>query len=62
MAGGIQQPGKEKKEIKAEKKTIDQTENMDDNISTSRFKNSKSNYLKLNVIDRKCNVFYILKL
>lgn len=36
VAGGIQQAGKDKKEIKGEEKKDEETENLDDNVSTSR--------------------------
>lgn len=39
VAGGIQQSGKEKKEIKTEEKKDNEAENIDDNISASRFEN-----------------------
>lgn len=44
IAGGVQQAGKENKEIKAEEKKDDETENLDDNISASRFKNLSHNH------------------
>lgn len=37
MAGGVQQAGKEKKEIKSEKKKENESYNLEENISTSRF-------------------------
>lgn len=38
MAGGVQQSGKDKKEIIIEEKNDNESENVDDNISTSRLK------------------------
>jgi hypothetical protein len=37
VAGGVQQAGKEKKEIKTEEKKGNETYNLEDNISASRF-------------------------
>lgn len=45
VAGGIQQSGKDKKEIRSEEKKDSELENVDDNISTSRFENHISLFL-----------------
>jgi len=37
VAGGIQQAGKDKKEIKPEEKKDNESYNLEDNISASRF-------------------------
>jgi len=37
VAGGVQQAGKDKKEIKSEEKKVKESHNLEDNISESRF-------------------------
>jgi len=45
VAGGIQQAGKEKKEIKTEEKKDKELYNLEDNISASRFERRKLNVI-----------------
>lgn len=56
MAGGVQQSGKEKQKNQIEENN-DETENLDDNISLSRFVNSNHVYLL-----KKYNFYFILSL
>jgi len=53
VAGGVQQAGKEKKEIKTEENKDNESHNLEDNISASRFEKLKLNVIS-NIFNRFC--------